>query len=103
MSALDYRNIIYRGTEDRNLEYKRSFLWKQKPEKETMAKVTKTIIAMSNLRDGGHIVIGVAEQADQIRRYRPEGVYPEHLRALNQDNVSDFVRAYAEPFARFSL
>jgi predicted HTH transcriptional regulator len=61
MSQEEYRSIIYAGSEDRNREYKRSFPWERSSHGTAMAKVTKSILAMSNVRDGGHIVIGVEE------------------------------------------
>ncbi len=59
MNPEEYRTIIYANNEDRSREYKASFAWDKSIAGPTMAKVTKTILAMSNLRDGGHIIIGV--------------------------------------------
>jgi predicted HTH transcriptional regulator len=96
-----YRPIIYAEREDRNREFKRSFAWTRRESGETMAKVTKTILAMSNLRDGGHIVIGVEEIPGSGGRYEPKGVTHEHLQAFSHDDVADWVRDYADPPALF--
>ena len=53
----EYRAIIYAGSEDRNREYKQSFPWERNTHGGTMAKVTRTILAMSNLRDGQGLVL----------------------------------------------
>lgn len=97
----EWTSIINAGSEDRNREFKTSFPWDRNTDGETMAKVTKSILAMSNLRDGGHIVVGVEE--DENGRGVPRGVLPEHLMTYSYDLMADFVRQYAEPYARFNL
>jgi hypothetical protein len=97
----EYRTIIYAGKEDQNREYKRSFPWNRKTDGRTMAKVAKTILAMSNLRDGGHIVIGIQENDDKT--YTATGVQDAHITTFSYDDVADFVRKYAEPYAKFAL
>jgi len=99
MSQEEYQSIIYAGSEDRNREYKESFPWDRRTHGETMAKVTKTILAMSNLRDGGHIVIGVNEGTS----YQSVGMQDDHLVTFSYDAIADFVRNYADPYARFAL
>ena len=42
--------------EERNLEFKCSMSW---ADASTKAKLTKSVLAMANLRDGGHVVLGV--------------------------------------------
>lgn len=56
------------GREERNLEYKQSTLWSR----EFGARLTKSILAMSNIRDGGHIIIGMKRHPDDT--YIPEGM-----------------------------
>jgi len=97
----EWSPIIFAGSEDRNREYKASFPWERSTDGETMAKVTKTILAMSNLRDGGHIAIGIDEERNGY--FAPKGVQEEHLATYSFDLVADFVRNYAEPYARFGL
>lgn len=97
----EWSPIIFAGSEDRNREYKASFPWNRRTDGETMARVAKTILAMSNLRDGGHIVIGVKE--DENGHGDPEGMQPAHLATFSYDLIADFVKQYAEPYARFNL
>jgi len=97
----EWSSIISRASEDRNREYKTSFPWERTTDGETMAKVTKTILAMSNLRDGGHIAIGVDE--DKSGCFSPKGMQQADVATYSFDEVADFVRNYAEPYARFGL
>jgi predicted HTH transcriptional regulator len=99
LSKEEYRSIIYAGSEDRNREYKESFPWDKKSHGDTMARVTKTMLAMSNLRDGGHIVIGVEEGTP----CRPVGMQDEHRGTFSYDVVADFIQKHANPHIRFTL
>ena len=103
MTPDDARTLIQAGREDRGREFKASFPWTRNAAGETMARVTKTILALSNLRDGGHIIIGVAEPAPGSTDWRPVGVTAADLQSFPFDTVADFVRKYAEPYARFDL
>jgi type I restriction enzyme R subunit len=94
----EYRMIIYAGREDRSREYKQSFPWQRRGHGDTMAKIARTILAMSNLRDGGHIVVGVEDGT-----YLPKGMQAKHLSTFSYDKVADFVRNYADPYVSFSL
>lgn len=102
MNPEGYRPIIFAGREDRNREYKQSFSW-DRSNRPTMAKVTKTILAMSNLRDGGHIVIGVNEVSGIDVQFEAVGVQDDHLQTFSHDKVADFVRDYADPYVSFAV
>jgi len=93
--------IINAGSEDRNREFKASFPWDRATHGSTMARVTKSILAMSNLRDGGHVIVGVEEDASG--RGLPAGIRDADKRTYTYDLVADFVRQYAEPYAQFNL
>ena len=45
--------LVVQGREERNLEYKRSLNW---DDKDMRAKLTKSVLGMANIRDGGAIV-----------------------------------------------
>jgi predicted HTH transcriptional regulator len=100
MNQEEYRQIIYAGSEERNREYKQSFPWVRSSHGRSMAKVAKSILAMSNLSDGGHIVIGVQEVSEMEGRYELVGVQSEHLETYSSDTIADFVRSYADPYAK---
>ncbi|MCB0195684.1 MAG: ATP-binding protein [Anaerolineae bacterium] len=103
MSQEEYRSIIYAGSEDRNREYKSSFPWDRSTHGSPIAKVTKSILAMGNLRDGGHIVFGVEEISESGTSFNPIGMQNQHLRTFSYDTIADFVRNYAEPYVTFNL
>jgi predicted HTH transcriptional regulator len=104
MSEEIYRSIVFAGREDRNREYKASFPWDRKKHGDTIARVVKTILAMSNLRDGGHVVIGVDEiTTPKGTEHRPIGVQDAHLSTYSYDQVADSIKVYADPSAPFSL
>lgn len=76
-------SLILWPREERHLEFKRSMDW---ADPATKAKLTKSVLAMANLRDGGHIVLGVERQRDDS--YLPIGVQAEHLDSFVQDQLS---------------
>lgn len=83
--------IIERLREYRSIEYKQSTDWNSIKE-----KVAKTALGMSNIKDGGVIIIGVSQNNGILI---PEGVSDEHLKTYNQDDVQEFINQYAEPYA----
>ena len=56
---------------------------------------------MSNIRDGGDIIIGMERQSDDT--YLPRGMEPEHLDSYSYDNIGRAVAEYADPYTRFVL
>lgn len=92
------REYIERCGEQRNLEYKRSMSW-DKPE--TKAKLTKATLAMSNLRDGGVIVIGMDEIENG--KWIPAGMPPSDFDSYNQDHCVEHFNKYADPFVECTI
>jgi predicted HTH transcriptional regulator len=76
--------------EGRGLEYKAGQPWDS-----LKLKITKTALAMANMRGGGHIVVGVAESSGG--EFAAEGVTEEIAVTYSQDGVQAFVNIYAEP------
>lgn len=66
----------------------------------TKLKLTKSILAMSNIRDGGMILIGVNQDGN---KFHLEGLNKEHEKSYNYDLISAHVASYADPYTRFSL
>lgn len=89
---------VYHGREERNLEYKQTMPWGEKATKE---KITKIVLAMSNLKEGGIIVIGVKEKSDGS--FEEIGMDKSDVRGYRQDFVSSYVNKYADPFAEVSV
>ena len=86
------------GKEGRNLEFKRSTPWETP---EFKAKIAKSVLAFSNVRDGGAIVIGVDQQGDGAFQFA--GVSPEHLATYTEDELSSYVSEFAHPYAKLTL
>jgi predicted HTH transcriptional regulator len=82
--------LILHGREERNLEYKGPMSWK---EKDVRIEITRSILGMANLRDGGSVVIGVENET-----FTPVGMQLNQPQSFTQDKVDDFVRNYADPF-----
>jgi hypothetical protein len=94
----DLATLIRWGREERNLEFKRSMSWTDPATKE---KLTKSALAMANLRGGGYIVFGVERQPGDT--YVPVGMPPDHLDSFVQDNLSAHFSEYADPYIEASL
>ena len=94
-SLIDY--LIFHGREERNLEYKRSMSW---TDIATKVKITKTAMAMSNISDGGYIVIGVTKNGEA---YEPDGMQELHLDSFKQDDVMTWVNEYADPYVELTV
>jgi hypothetical protein len=94
----DLNDLIQWPREERNLEFKCSMSWS---DPSTKAKLTKSVLAMANLRDGGHIVLGVARQSDDT--YIPVGMQADHYDSFVQDDLSAYFSEYADPFIEVAL
>jgi predicted HTH transcriptional regulator len=89
--------FITHGREERNLEYKASLDW---ADEDAKAKLTKSALAMANIRDGGAVVLGVRKHGEQ---YTPEGMHPEHAHSFTQDGVAAHVSEFADPFVELTI
>ncbi len=88
-------DIVFHGREERNIEYKSSVSWNDPKIK---AKISKCILAMSNIRDGGYLVIGVNDKA-----FDPVGMTKEDFDSFNQDNINSHIANYADPFVDITV
>ena len=84
--------------ETRNRELKRSMNWN---DEHTKFKITESIMAMSNIRDGGMIIIGVEQ--DKNKKINPTGMSDSDYDSFNYDDVCDHVASYVDPHATFNL
>lgn len=84
---------LTQGSESRSLDFKQSRHWSS--DKEFRLKIIRTILAMSNLQDGGAIVIGVSESPDGYPTVT--GMSQEDFDSYNTDDVAAQVAKYADP------
>jgi hypothetical protein len=94
----DLSDLIQWPREERNLEFKCSTSW---TDAATKAKLTKSVLAMANLRDGGHIILGVERQTDDS--YLPVGMQTDHVDSFVQDQLSAHFSEYADPYIEIWL
>jgi len=84
---------LQQGSESRSLDFKQSMPWDNSSD--FQLKVIRTILAMSNLPDGGAIVLGIAE--DSTGAPQLAGVTTAHYETYNTDNVAARVTSFADP------
>lgn len=87
--AAELLEYVHHGREERNLEYKERWDLRGKEER---AKLAKEIMALSNIRDGGTMVIGVRKDGT------PVGVPEETAAKFTQDAVAAAVADYVSPY-----
>lgn len=93
MERKDLDQLLESISESPHLDFKESCPWEAK-------RFAKDILAMSNLRGGGYIIVGIKESADGFVR---EGVKEEHLKTYQVDIMKDQVSVYADPFVDFDV
>ncbi len=79
------------GAESRALEFKSSYSW-DSPQHQL--RLIRTLMAMSNNRDGGAVVIGVTENEDGT--YTPTGVEDDDFTTFDPDIVADRTSKFSD-------
>ena len=97
MTEDELRELLEAGEETPRREYKQSHPFTHQA---FQATLIRTILAMSNVRDGGRIIIGVEEEGNS---YAPTGMRPEHVDTYDRDTIKDKVGEYADPYVDFSI
>ena len=98
-NGTDLQFYVLHGKEERYLEYKRAMIWTGNDT--TKVKVAKAMMAMSNLRNGGVIVVGMQETTRGV--WVPEAMTPAQVVSFTQDDVAQWVNDYATPAVQFSI
>nr|MDO8099996.1 ATP-binding protein [Candidatus Njordarchaeota archaeon] len=98
MTNQDLCEMIRAGIEGRHLEFKAPMRWDSDL---TKAKITKAAISMTNIRDGGRIIIGVEERPKGV--FNNIGVTQEVASTYNLDDISGFINGYADPYVGVHL
>ncbi|MFG0256411.1 MAG: ATP-binding protein [Phycisphaerales bacterium JB043] len=83
------RFAVGRLEETQSIEFKESQDWST-----LSARVARTCLAMSNLRDGGIVVIGISERDDQVTI---TGVDDNVIATYDTDVVIDQINKFADP------
>lgn len=87
MDIGEFERLIEGGTETQKMDFKESCPW----DKDSFAK---DILAFSNVRGGGYIIIGIREIDGGIER---QGISDEHLETYDLETMLDQLSSYADP------
>ena len=93
MNTEDFQRLFEGQTESPSLDFKADIPWDYK-------KLTKDILAMSNLPDGGHIIIGIEERGTEFVNV---GVTKKNSDSYKLDEMRDQVSKYADPMVDFTV
>jgi predicted HTH transcriptional regulator len=98
-STIDFDFYVQHRKEERYLEYKRAMIWTGNDT--TKIKIAKAMMAMSNLRNGGVIVVGMKEVNKNL--WEPETMTEEQWKSFNHDDIAQWVNDYAVPAVQFTV
>ncbi len=97
MNASEFAKIVEIAKEGRHIEFKCSMSW---ADASFRAKLIKSVLAFSNVRDGGRIIIGVDQHDDTFDFV---GVSADDLGTYDEDTITANVAEYADPYVRLAL
>lgn len=96
MDERQIQEFVARGNELRGVEFKGAGA---RTDKAFLAKVVRAALAMSNRRDGGAIIIGIADGPPPSI----QGLAAEQVRGWSYDGLSASFAEYAEPNIQFDI
>ncbi len=88
----NWEEIINRGVESKELDYKAPTIWSEN-DKKACCEIVKDILALANT-NGGWLVIGVSEVGTG---FSLDGVTEEQAKSFDTTRVNRFVQVYADP------
>lgn len=91
MDVNELEELLEAESESQKLDFKESCPWE-------VDKYAKDILAFSNLKGGGYIIIGMKEDGGSYQR---EGVKEEYLAKYDRDIMKDQISSYADPSVDF--
>jgi predicted HTH transcriptional regulator len=86
-------------SEGRFYEYKKAIAWNDNVE--FKHKIIKAILSMSNIRDGGYIILGV--EKNNNGRYEALGSEDSVVSTYEQEKVLEAANAFADPYVELEL
>jgi len=93
MTTKQIEQLLEAGTETQRIDFKESCGWDVK-------SFAKDILAFSNIRDGGYIIVGVKETLQGFER---EGILEEHKDTYVFDVMKDQMTSFADPCVNFRV
>lgn len=94
MKTEELEILLDGGNETQTLDFKRSCAW-------GAVTFAKDILAMSNVQQGGTIVVGVIEESDGS--YTRQGILAEHKSTYTTDMIMDHMASFADPHVSVSV
>jgi len=98
-NTVDLQFYIQHRREERYLEYKCSMMWTGNDV--TKVKVAKAMMAMSNLSNGGVVVVGMKELERGV--WQPDGMSEQQVMSFNHDDIAQWVNDCAVPSVQFEV
>lgn len=90
----DIERLLEGGSEEPQLDFKESCPWDP-------SSYAKDFLAMTNITDGGRIIIGVAQETNGT--FKRTGIKPDHKKTYIVDIMKDQLAKYTDPFVEFSV
>lgn len=90
-----------KNAENRVCEYKSRMSWNEKDNKEFRYEIIRAILAMSNLQDGGYVIIGVQQDRDNM--YQPLGMNEDEALTYEYDKVLEMANSFADPYVTLEI
>ncbi|MCF6176904.1 MAG: ATP-binding protein [Victivallaceae bacterium] len=98
--GINWSDLIYRGIESEELDYKAAQNWKSLP-RSGKAKFVRHCLALANTK-GGYVVVGVGEDnAGKPSLYT--GLTEEQSKSFDPTAVGNFINKYADPQINFTV
>jgi predicted HTH transcriptional regulator len=85
MDTKELEEILEGQTETQSIDFKSACNW-------NVGTFVKDILAMTNVQDGGHIIVGVEDGTFERR-----GMTQEQVSTYNHDSMKDQLAEYADP------
>jgi predicted HTH transcriptional regulator len=89
--------LIQRKAETANLDYKAGFEW-TKQNRDLQLELVRDMMAMANTRDGGTIILGVADGS-----YAINGITAGMIQSLDQTDIGQMLASYADTAVAFEV
>jgi predicted HTH transcriptional regulator len=97
MTVDQFEQLLSLGREQFAVEFKSPG---KRTEKRLLAQVIRACIGMSNIRDGGQVIIGVIEEGEKLI---PRGLNYDELSTWKFSDVADSIHPYVDPGIVFDL
>lgn len=91
MDTATLEALLEGSAETPSLEFKGAMEWDYK-------SLTRDILAMANVQDGGRIIVGVVDET-----FERQGLTEQQIASFKIDIMKDQVSPYADPFVSFEV